>query len=242
MTALFGPSGPPRQPTRFPRATRRHPLRLALEMDNAEEVGRLLEADENLAREPLRDRRVCEPLVLAAVRSGCSARVLGVLLQRGAPADDPGHAGLTALEAVAVGVAQRRSSPDAFGGIFAGATDKSWAQNPGAASEERCCALAGCLLAFGADPMRMDEQTGLTVAERAERAGQPRLAELLGNWSGIQECRALRKIWAHVPSTAWLKSEHLGILHIPHGVCENICGFLAPSAFNGSSPSPWVLH
>lgn len=117
----------------------------------------------------------------AAVRRGCSAQLLAVLLLHGADVDAASTDGFTALDLVARMDVQSTFVPG-----------PSWTMASVRLREERCCAQAALLLAFGAQAGRKD-QDGLSAADHAEKANRFQLARLLRHWGG-EEARAFRSL------------------------------------------------
>lgn len=85
-------------------------------------------------------------------------------------------------------------------------------------SEQRLLALVSCFLAFGADPLRMDEH-GVTLAEQAERNGNTRLSLLIKHWGNPQVCDWIQKLLGP-------EENRPDINGLPTEARDEICDFL----------------
>lgn len=222
----------------------------AIVTDRRELVEEELEKDPLAVAKPLAAGQ--EPLVLVAVKSGCSPELLALLLERGFAADAVGGSGLTALGAISQ--VQPARAPDWSAGAACArrplmlrpvpAPPQPPAQQavllcmPGSCrlfqpqlmSEERCIAYAQWLLAFGADPSVAGVKDPMTPAEHADANGRPRLAQLLRHWSGEQAAavRLLRRTSGSCACRSAARFTGSCLICISSPVCERICEMLAP--------------
>uniref|UniRef100_A0A7S0B9F5 Uncharacterized protein n=1 Tax=Pyrodinium bahamense TaxID=73915 RepID=A0A7S0B9F5_9DINO len=237
------------------------PLVGALHSDSVVALQGVLQVDPLAALSPACGGE--EPLALAAVRSGCSPQILALLLQHGASVDATDGTKLTALATVAQVEEVLLPALPPIGGDAAtsaggrAAMLKPCLRMPGShrvfatkeASEERCCAYAAVLLSFGADP-RWPDSTGVAAADRAERNGRPRLANLIRHWGGEQvrlvhnlrsrggaRCRpCCRQGSAASPMP---RGRRACLLSIPDVAFGRVCEMLAPGVPALPTTQPW---
>jgi len=215
------------------------PLVSALYNDSLASVQSILKADPLAAITPLSCNE--EPLVLAAVRSGCSPHILALLLQSGTAVDATDILQLTALSCVAqveeVHMPPMPSMSDAIIAPRLNVKPKACLRMPGGAfrifnapegCEERCCAYAYILLSYGANP-RLHDPEGMEPADRAETGGHPRLANLIRHWGG-EQVRLLRLLRSRTacPCQCSAQSRRSCLLCFSDGACERVCEMLAP--------------
>jgi len=197
----YGASSPRKVPTRECEMTPPalsltcNPLRVALSFGRVQKVHEILLCDETLVHVPITTTAGCEPVTVAAIRMGCRAPILEVLLRHGASSTARGRCGASALHILASlqpqgGSVKWPSWADMQGlpctgyheagnllgemGIAAAcqATPTFWHK-----AEQQRCALASCFLHHGADAT--EEYKGLMPAEAARRSGQLRLANVI---------------------------------------------------------------
>jgi len=211
----------------------------AIRKDSVQGIRMALEEDPLAACRPLPDNQ--EAPVVAAVRCCCSPEVLAALLQGGADPDAMGADRMPALELVS----RVHHMPLA---TWAGSEEAAtmWMSMPGARvnfpsdrmSEERCCAYARWLLAFGANKSRLDAE-GASSADHAQRSGRTQLADLIRHWGG-EEARALRALTRSRGACSSIRScrqQHLHgattahrkcLLCLPEAVHDIVRDILAP--------------
>lgn len=238
----------PKELSQTPPGLRPNDLLAALQSNCLERVQQLLDDDETLVHFPLPSLAGCEPPLFVAIRVGCSASIVSLLLNCGASATDRNPVGVTALDLV-VGACPTDQIPrELDDALF---RESSWPQLPlpmqwtarfsqfdadPASSqgdpkcplrtetprEKQCCEYATLLLAHGADPFRPWQ--GLAALDVAKQSGKQRLADIMQHAGDRQVHRFLCRYWVRADSALQGSS----LLRCPWDVLEHISGFVAP--------------
>merc|ERR1712204_22415 len=213
-------------------------LQSALFSRNAQQVHEVLSHDNTLALTHVKISTGWEPPVVAAIRTGCSAAVLEVLLHHGASFKVRGLCGASTLHILVTSLQEEQEQGKASmwsAGVqamllMAGSAGlplaklahdaENSAAKRGHEAEQQACAVAACLLQHGADAT--ERWTGLLPAEAARRAGQQCLSDTIVNF---EWCRCLQwvltkqRLAASSVSPLWM---------CPDNVYMLIRQFLAP--------------
>lgn len=207
------PQTPPRTPPCRCRATTPPALphvgtslRSALSAGHAQMLKEMLSYDDTLVHVPMRTNEGYEVPLIAAIKMGCGAPVLEVLIHHGAVPKAHGRCGAPALHII-VGLFQEGRGPteqptwtnkrshlvnwfqSELGGHLAVARQVLPFFDPG--FEQQACAAAACLLYHGADAT--ERWMCCLPAEVARRSGQHRLASVIEHFAWRRVQRMLSK-------------------------------------------------
>jgi len=225
-------------------------LKAALCSGCVETVNKLLLGDNNLVHVPFMTVAGCELPVVAAIRMGCCAAVVEVLLRHGAVATAHGRCGAAALHIIALSLHDGESLAgwplgpniaekshtlglaDSLHGmplIPCFAHQFEW----GVATtcpqlqmrlRQQVCDIATCLLQYGADTA--EKWKGLLPAEGARQSGQEHLANIIEHfvWWRVQQILA-----KHRSAATRVKRFVSPLLQCKANVYGLISEFVAPS-------------
>lgn len=210
-----------RQPPAAARCTVAPALLRALWADSLELAREALQADAESARSPFLDHHFDPPLC-CAVRLGCDAPVVRLLLAHRADAssiDVTGRTPLTLLSTkrhvARVAAVQRR---------HAASVGRCPYRTPGPIELPHGLAVATALLAAGGDAEARDAN-GCLPADLARATGNVALARLWQHYRGVQACAILRRAWRRRTGS---------ICRLPHEVMIAVCAALAPDEVTSS--------
>jgi len=200
-------------------------FKAALRRDNPSTLQEVLQRDALAAVMPISSVSCTEPPeapLVKALRWGCSATVIQLLLDHGASADEPA---CSADSPPLVVLASLEPGPEIprFFGVDASEHQSGLARAMPLDEEDRLITIATCLLRAGADPDRLDAQ-GHTAADHADTSCRPRLGSLLRNARGRETCKILRAMWSRPALPGRFTCSFLELPEVPQ---QHISTFLA---------------
>lgn len=210
-----------RQPPAAPRCTAAPALLRALWADSLELACEALQADPEAARSPFLDHHFDPPLC-CAVRLGCEAPIVRLLLAHRADASSIDVTGRTPLTSLSTKrhlprvAAVRRRRHASVG--------RCPYRTPGPIELSHGLAVAAALLASGADAEARDAN-GCAPADLARASGNVGLALLWQHYRGVQACAVLRRAW---------RGRTGSVCRLPHEVLIAVCAALAPTELTSS--------
>jgi len=223
-------------------------LQSALRSGHVSNMVDLLLEDVTLVHVPVATVVGFEPLLVAAVRVSCSVSVLKVLLRHGAMATAHGCDGASALHVLvsslqlASGPAERPTwsslqtvpwvgCPVAHQGQPQNGIAAAWPpffvrnaqQHAERHTEQHACALAACLLHYGADAN--EEWKGVLPADTARQSGHQCLADLIEHFAWWHAQPVLAK---HRSTASGIETSGSPLLACNAALYGLICDFVAP--------------
>jgi len=194
--------------------------------------------DPVLVNVPLQGR--AEPPLSFALKIGCDAKMLSLLLSHGAIVDEPGSNGLTALSSIVSNAADRNMNretqqdvypPQCVDLVMAQTLNKLFQyddQQPPKQtldfldniSEDQRMSVVRCLLLNGADPAWKDK-AGFSAVEYARRAGRKKVTTFLEYFRPWQA------------SNLHLRMK---LLPLPAGISRLVFDNLLPDMFTATKP------
>jgi len=251
----------PRTPRLLPRCGEMMPpalphagisLKSALSSGCVQTVNKLLLCDDTLVHVPLPTISGCELPIIAAIRMGCCATVVEVLLRHGAAPTVHGRCGASALHIIVLSLHNGKSQagwpfgpnvvekPHLLG--FADsmhdmpltpcfAHQFEWGATATCPQIQMCwrnaeqhiCDMATCLLQYGADTA--EKWKGLLPAEAARQSGQEHLANIIEHFIWWRAQQILAK---HMSAATRAKRLVSPLLQCKANVYRLISEFVAP--------------
>jgi len=197
-------------------------LRFALQKRSLRLAQQALAHDKLAAVEPSR-----EPALLLAVRCGCSADILRLLLNNGADVNGADADGVTPLTALACAPKEQvrdwiNVDLKAVQHLVRDLEVDKPASGAAVLNDALCCELASVLLAYGADCSRTGS-AAVSAAELAQRNERDGLAVCIWSWRNMQDtlglCDPVAAIQAEELSAGTLAcfGSCAGVDHPAHG-------------------------